>query len=372
MQSRTQFLLKPGLLRLNFSFYHILVLVLLCTLLLLPLTACTGSTTTSSAAQTTTTTTAVTVPTTGEITTTSTSTPTTTTTSAPTTTVVPTETYVLPPLEALDKVTYDKVTTSGRNLTVIKSFDLNSDGQKEKITLVAEGWNTTIGGKNVTVYINYTIQVGSHKLASRTLPELKHNDFEWMFEPRFNICDIDASDRFREIAVSYAGEDVYSGTTFYRFDGQSLKSLGTISGQYGKITNYYNKTTYMGNIKIAGNNIVHTSSPGNLAIMQFFPDEYRLNSAGILARIVKDLYPINQQHTVGVTLTLRKSRTDSSDGITITKGEKVTLKACDNKQWVSVANAKGEIGWFAMEGYDKVKGTNIGVQTLFPDLVVGG
>lgn len=362
MQTRARFLILSGPSHLKVSSCRLLVLLWLCALLLLPLTACITPTTTSSVTPTVTSSTKTT-PTTSEET---------SNTSAPTTPTVPTETFVLEPLEALDKVTYDKVTTKNRNMTVIKSFDLNSDGQKEPITLTAEGRKTGIVDENFTVYVNYTLKVGGSMLDSRTMTELSHDISDWAFEPQFNICDIDASDRYREITVSYAGLDMDAGTTFYRYDGQNLQSLGTISGQYGKIMNRRTNESYMGVIRIAGDNLVHTTSFGNLAIMQFFADEYSLNQAGLLARIEKDLYPINQQHTVGVTFTLRKSRTDPGDGITIKKGEKVTLKDCDNKQWVSVVNARGEIGWFEVVNYQTVKGTDFDVKTLFPDLIVGG
>lgn len=103
-----------------------------------------------------------------------------------------------------------------------------------------------------------------------------------------------------------------------------------------------------------------------------YDTEYRFEDGTTLTEIQKDLYPLDHEVTMLTDLTLGKSRTDQMDGITLRKGEVVTLKECDNKKWVSVMNSAGEIGWFAVDEANTVIGTGKPATEVFDGLFIAG
>ncbi|MBP1917968.1 SH3 domain-containing protein [Youngiibacter multivorans] len=271
---------------------------------------------------------------------------------------------ILEPLENPGENTYDDMITEGTITTLSKHFDLDSDGTKEKIILVARDTRPDAASSEVVMYSEFELKV--NELISVMKSDAMTID---LFEPRFNITDIDDTDPYREIAVSWYGEDVYSGTVFYRYDGNSLTELGQIGGFFGKW--FVGGAVDDGAVKIDGSGIVRTISLSSILMPWFYDDEYSVES-GKLVRIQKDIYPLEHSVTVIKDLTLRNSRTDNSDGITLKAGESCVITGSDNKEWFSIKNSSGETGWFAVDDYHMIRGTGLPAEDYFSGLINAG
>ncbi|MBR0576801.1 hypothetical protein KCG48_10700 [Proteiniclasticum sp. BAD-10] len=277
----------------------------------------------------------------------------------------PAEEYTLAPLETPDKMSYDNIKSDMNAMTVnllqiTKKFDLNSDGQEEEIVLIARDFVTPDALPDL--YEGYELIIGT----------LEVRGYSASFEPRFNIVDLDKTDRYREIAVSEYGESEDPATTFIRYDGTVLEVIGTIPGFYGKRYVNGNPTEGLGKVSVDGSGIVKTLKTSFFLMTWNYEAEYQLEDGQSLTEIKKDLYPMNHQVTMLTDLTLKKSRTDSTDGITLKKGDVVTLKECDNAKWVSVMNTAGEIGWFALDEKDTIIGTGKTASEVFDGLFIAG
>jgi hypothetical protein len=270
----------------------------------------------------------------------------------------------LDPLEEPGDMSYDEYTSEAGTARVVKHFDLDSDGKKEQIVLTARSLNGAGSDTESVSYQEYTLTIGDSSVT------VKEEEPVTDFEPRFNITDIDSTDRNREVAVSFYGLDVYQGTSFYRYEGKEIIPLGTIQGFFGLYNSF--GTTSMGAVTVDGSGIVRTISLSSILMPWLFDDAYRFGEDGKLERIAMDVYPLGMEMTMKDDLVLKKSREDLSDGITLKKGEVVTLQDSDNKEWVSVVNSKGETGWFAVDDYMTIRGTGRTADQFFEGLSNAG
>lgn len=276
----------------------------------------------------------------------------------------PAETYSLAPMENSENMSYDQMdlnlnAMSINLLLISKNFDLDSDGQPEEIMMIARDF--TSPDALADTYEEYELIVGG----------VNFRGYSSDFEPRFNIVDLDKSDRYREIAVSEYGESEDPATTFIKYDGTSLDVIGTIPDFYGK--RYENSLPVgLGSVGIDGSGSIKAIKTSQFFMTWTYEAEYRFENGTTLTEIVKDLYSLDHEVTMLTDLTLRKSRTDSSDGITLKQGDVVTLKECDNKEWVSVMNSAGEIGWFAVDATNTVIGTEKPATEIFEGLFSAG
>jgi hypothetical protein len=274
------------------------------------------------------------------------------------------EIRILEPLENPGENTYDDMITEGTITTLTKHFDLDSDGIKEKIILLARDTRPDAGSSEVVMYSEFQLKINEFSAVMKS--DGMTID---LFEPRFNVTDIDDSDMFREIAISWYGEDVYSGTIFYRYDGKSLTELGQIGGFFGKW--FIGGAVDDGAVKVDGSGTVRTISLGGVLMPWFFDDDYAVED-GKLIRVQKDIYPLEHSVTVIKDLTLRKSRADNSDGITLKAGESCVITGSDNKEWFSIKNSSGETGWFAVDDYHMIRGTGLPAEDYFSGLINAG
>lgn len=161
----------------------------------------------------------------------------------------------------------------------------------------------------------------------------------------FKIVDIDSADNIKEIAVSESGPSDDYATTFYYSDGIKLISMGKIPGSFR-------------DIKIDSSGILRTRSRGKVLHTWFHPDNYKLSEKHLLIHVPQDLYAMNWKVTVKKPLDLLKSRNKTSIAFTLKVGEKVTILSSDNKEWCLVENSTGDKGWFAIDGYNTIRGTS--------------
>lgn len=238
------------------------------------------------------------------------------------------------------------------NLTLVKKAvkqDINEDGKKDDIKLWAL-YNLDYDG-----YKDYTLQVN----------EAKSNFTGDNVETQFNIVDIKTGDGFKEIAVSEYGPSADERTSFYRYDGKKIVLLGDIPGFYGDYHQYTGKDS--SDIKIDGSGVIKTLSLGNILHSWFYEDTFELKN-GKIVKVPKELYKMNTVVTVLKPVTLKESRNNSKNGISLKPGEKVTIKETDNKNWCSIVNSKGQVGWIEIEEFYIIKSLGLPAPEVFDGL----
>lgn len=238
------------------------------------------------------------------------------------------------------------------NLIAVEKADINLDGKADTVQLYRP---YSPGGE----FEQYALQVGEVKICIE----------QYGCELYLGLADIDKNDKFIEMAVSSIGDSDFAQTSFFRYDGKSIIQLGTMDGFYGE----YRSDSYFstGDVVVNGSGVVRTQTRGDILHTWYYNDEFIVED-NALERVSKDLYLMNQKVTVIEEITLKKSRTDASLGITLKVGEIVTIKETDNKKWCSVVNSKGETGWFEVYDFSMIKGTKKGAAGFFDGLDYAG
>lgn len=214
------------------------------------------------------------------------------------------------------------------------SADLNGDGKNEEIRL-----ECTPGSDSYTLFVNGSPFMGNGN----------------NLDGKMYLCDIDSSDKYREIAITESGPSSDEATYFFCYDGRNIHFMGRISG-----------SQYV--IGIAGNGKVLTRTRGDILQTWFYPDYYRLSASHELENIPQKLYRMDTMVTVRKQLKLQRSPSDAKVAVTLEPWEDVKITRCDNKQWCEVENSKGEIGWFAVERFDMIRGTGLSASEFFNGL----
>ena len=240
----------------------------------------------------------------------------------------------------------DQIEAPKTDNQIIKYDDLNSDGIQDKIILTLED----------SYHNKYALQVND--LIIDTLGD--------NIEPNFNIIDIDASDKYKEIAVSEYGPSSDDATTFYFFNGKEIIPMGKIGGFFGIYYSYGNDA--MGEMKINGSGEISTRTRGKILQTWFYQDEFRLSDKHLLLNVPKDLYKMNTEVEVIKEISLQKSRNDTAAVLSLKPGEKATIVSSDNRTWCLVRNDEGETGWFAVVGYDTIKNIGLSASEVFNGL----
>lgn len=217
----------------------------------------------------------------------------------------------------------DTLSVSEKTKNQIDGIDLNGDGIVDIIR-----FGCVKGGDTFSLVINNSAITGN----GSTL------------DGYYKIVDIDSTDHIKEISISESGPSNDYATQFYYYDGQNICSLGKIEGSH--------------EVKIDGSGIVRTQTRGGILHTWFYPDSYKLSEDHTLEHIDQDLYVMNCMVTMRESLPLQKARGDPEVIVVLAPGEVVKILATDNKEWCLVENSKGIKGWFAVDGYDKIRGIN--------------
>ena len=264
-------------------------------------------------------------------------------------TATPTIEEATPAQDGLDFIT-------GNNfLIAVQKADIDFDGKVDAVQLYCA---CDPSGD----FTRFALKIGDTKICID----------QYGYELYLGLADIDKNDKFVEIAVIFVECSDYTQTSFFRYDGKSIIKLGTIEGFCGEHRS--GAYSFAGDVPVDGvdgSGIVRTRTRGWILHTWFYDDEYIITNS-TLKQVPKDLYLMNYEVTVIKEITLKKSRTDASPGITLKVGEKVTIMETDNKRWCSVVNSKGEIGWFEIYDYDTIKGTELSAGEFFDGLDYAG
>lgn len=177
---------------------------------------------------------------------------------------------------------------------------------------------------------------------------------------RLFISDIDNTDNFKEVAITDNGPSSDYTTSFYAFVDGKIVELGTIPGAFDDMN--------MGEDGLT--NIVNTQARGNIIHTWFYSVNYAINDERRLERIPQDFYEMNTEVTVLTSLDLVTSPEDDTLKTTLETGDHVMLAGCDDITWCRVDNVDGNesYGWFAVEDFSQIIGTDLSAGEVFDGL----
>lgn len=171
----------------------------------------------------------------------------------------------------------------------------------------------------------------------------------------FEIKDIDTRDNIKEIAISKLGSNNNPQTAFFRYGINNIFYIGKVEG-------------HINDIKLNGDGSLTTTKNGNILHSWSYTDKYKLSAQHILVREPKELYEMNSKAKVLKSIPLLKSTTENEMVAALTVGEEVTLIASDNKRWCLVEKQNGVRGWFQVEDFNKIIGTDFTAPNVFEGL----
>ncbi|SKC40281.1 SH3 domain-containing protein [Maledivibacter halophilus] len=218
--------------------------------------------------------------------------------------------------------------------TKVLDADLNNDGEREIIKLESSQ------NKYYRLFTN-DISITSIGL---------NVDYD------FKVVDIDIEDHVKEIAISEWGSNSKEPKTkFYIYSTDNIYYIGKIHGHINDIT-------------INGDGSLIIPAKGNILYSWSYSKKYKLSTGHMLVEEPQELYQINQKVKVLKSIPLLKSTTENEMIAALTVGEEVTLLSSDNKKWCQVEKANGVKGWFEVEDFDKIKGTEYTAKDVFEGL----
>lgn len=215
----------------------------------------------------------------------------------------------------------------------IVESDLDNDGKKEFVKLEISA------NKYYRLSINNVSLIGTSEKV----------------DYKFRIVDLDEADNVKEIAISEWGTDNNPKTTFYRYCVHNISFVGKVSG-------------HISEMKINGDGSLNTSANGNILHSWSYNDKYALTSQHMLVNEPKELFEMNHKVKVLKSIPLLKSTTENEMVAALTVGEEIVIIASDNKSWCQVRKENGVKGWFELEGFDKIKGTDYKATEVFEGL----
>lgn len=222
----------------------------------------------------------------------------------------------------------------GKTATV----DLDGDGDMDQIKLVCEP-----GSDIFTLYVN----------------DVFINGYGSNLDGVMYLCDINPEDSIKEIAITESGPSADDAAYFYYYDGIKINFVGNIQGGQH-------------NIKIPGSGMLTTGSLGHILQTWYYRDKYNLSANHELECIPQELYSMNTMVIVKKEMLLQESPADNSTAVQLKPGEIVLIAACDNREWCLVETSSGEKGWFAVDGYNKIRGTALDADEYFMGLCHAG
>lgn len=214
------------------------------------------------------------------------------------------------------------------------NIDLDGNGIQDKIILECQP-----GGNDFTLTVNDISVSGQGD----------------NLDGYFKIIDIDTTDKLKEISISESGPSSDEKTTFYFYDGKELMFIGKIQGSNSSI-------------KILGNGKVIANTRGKILQTWFYEEPYKLSELHMLERMSQELYQMNSKVRVQKQLGLFISRISSEIDIVLQEGEEIIILSSDDKNWCLVENSKGERGWFAVDNFDQIRGSNWRASEVFEGL----
>lgn len=220
-----------------------------------------------------------------------------------------------------------------------------------------------LNGDNDIDYVSLSMMPDADPRLRSVHPELTINDVSIAVPGTnsvgyFGIVDLNIHDGQHEIALSDLGPSDDYTTSFYTFDGKTIKFIGTTEGLYERM-------------QFNGDGSFATTTRGHILDTWFYRDSFALTDDNSLVRVSKDFYERENPDSpviVLMTIVLQKSPSDTRNAITLRKGDVVTIVGCDDIAWCQIMNAQGITGWFAVEDFYIIKDTGKPATDFFEGL----
>lgn len=227
-------------------------------------------------------------------------------------------------------------------------FDLNSDGENEKITY-------TISNDGEFDFADLSVNGMFHQIYFPT--------------ESFLICDIDPTDKYYEIAVSSTGMSADYSTDFLRYDNGELYWIGNVNDTIdGSSESEFNLVDSFGkSLKINGDGTITAAKRLSLFQTWYADADYRLNNdTNTLEETTDMYYPYGEALKDDYNAVSSKiyeswsasytsqaiglySQADTSSEIISFEPQKFVATATDDKNWVYLAGETGVGGWLYYE-----------------------
>lgn len=221
--------------------------------------------------------------------------------------------------------------TAGDTTLFVDTIDLDGNGIDETIRL-----------KTFRHSGDYTLSVD----------DISYTDRGSNLFGSFKIVDIDSTDTIKEIAVSEAGPSDDVATHFYYYDDRKIIHMGILEGIP----------------RIDGSGLMGTIIKGRILHTWNHAASYTLSEDHKIVQIEEALYTMDWKVILKDTLALLKSKEDSEIITILLPGEEATILLSDDKEWCFAENSKGVKGWFAVDGYDIIRGTGKHAREIFHGL----
>lgn len=174
----------------------------------------------------------------------------------------------------------------------------------------------------------------------------------------FGVVDINTKDNMQEIALQDYGPSDDLNVTFLGWNGKEFVNYGNIPGDYSRM-------------KFDGKGKVTTQARGQILETWFHDADYILLGGKLVfnpREFYEPSYYEPTEHTILQEFSFFKSPKDKTIIFTLEKGDRVTIMGCDDVSWCKVKNSAGVEGWFALENYNIIKGTNLSADDIFDEL----
>ncbi|MFA6018180.1 MAG: hypothetical protein WCT28_00665 [Patescibacteria group bacterium] len=201
-------------------------------------------------------------------------------------------------------------------------IDFNGDGTSEKVVLTIV--EDDINGNVVTLSVN------------ESSVEVDGNNSQGYF----SLVDLNATDSWKEIAISDLGPSSDFSTEFYRFDGSKLVKIGSTQGLFEDMV-------------FDGAGKLTTTTRGSILDTWFFADDYMLID-GELQHVDKDFYPRldDMKVTMSSVMDFQISPADPLIAFSTVANDVITIVGCDNIEWCKAKNTSNVEGWFSVKTTD--------------------
>ena len=226
---------------------------------------------------------------------------------------------------------YPMIVASGKSVKT----DLNGDGTED--TVLCEPYSTADAGRIKTLSVNgaqFTKVVADQGFYMDT-----------PLEDYYAITDIDTSDKYLEIAVMDYGPSDDCITDFFRYDGQTLKFLGSVSG-------LIRDSSGVSDLSFKGNGLITSFMRLNVFQTWYATVDWKLDDGGFTV-VPQDVYYSNMESGTAVTaktaVTVYSDKSAKSEKTTLPAGTVMTVLGTDNAEWVLASEASGNKLWLHVD-----------------------
>jgi len=150
------------------------------------------------------------------------------------------------------------------------------------------------------------------------------------------IVDVDANDRWREIAVPQLGPSNDDSALLLRYDGKKIELVGHVPGE---------------NPVFDGSGAIATKCRGKILCTWWYPSTYRWSDAAqVFVEVPQPFKPMSIDVTLRHSLEIAAKPAFPLTGTqTLPPGTRATIDLTDDELWCRIRTANAQAGWFRVQ-----------------------